>query len=203
MLEKQIQQGFPMQHPFTSHQSQSALFPNYTAPEDFKRGDSMLRSSVKILEPHTPAQVEDNIVINKTHGTPWRRELKMLSLPTQRKGVWYVDEQYAHVPKPNDNKQQFYPYPPSVLAPNTKLRPEDRSIDVRVANVLRNKEKQIMQTTNKIDYYKDGLGTHAPLNSDDVYEKKTKYELTGSIKDSMVISVIFFFIKYLKLNLLF
>ena len=97
MLEKQIQHPFPMQHPFTSHMSNSALFPNYTAPEDSKRGEQALRSTVHILDPQTPAQAEENIVVEKTHGFPWRHEIKTLTLPTQKKGVWYPDEHYYHV----------------------------------------------------------------------------------------------------------
>lgn len=108
MLEKQIKQPFPMQHPFTSHMSQSALFPNYTAPEDSKRGENMLRSTTNIMDPQTPAQIEDSIVVEKTHGTPWRHEIKTLNLPTQRRGVWFNDDQYYHVRplrKIRNNKQ--------------------------------------------------------------------------------------------------
>ena len=70
--------------------------------------------------------------------------------------------------------------------PNTKLRPEERSIDARTANVLRNKEKQLMITSNQMEYHKDGLGTHAPLNSDDLIEKKQKFDLTGQVNEKMV-----------------
>ena len=60
------------------------------------------------------------------------------------------------------------------------------SIDARTANVLRNKEKQLMMSSNQIDYYKDGLGTHAPLSSDNLLEKKKKYDSTGQVNDKMV-----------------
>ncbi len=72
------------------------------------------------------------------------------------------------------------------MVPNPKLRPDDRSIDLITANVLRNKERQLMQSTNQADYYKDGLGTQAPLNSDDLIEKKIRYESTGQINETMV-----------------
>lgn len=87
-----------MQHPFTSHMSNSALFPSFTAPEDAKQGETALRSSVNILDPKSPAQVENAVVEEKTHGFPWRHEIKTLNLPTQRRGVWFPDEQYFHVP---------------------------------------------------------------------------------------------------------
>jgi len=175
--------------------SNSALFPNFTAPEDSKKGEAMLRSSSHIFDTQTPAQVEDTIVVDKNHGTPWRHEIKYLNLPTQKRGLWYNDEHLYHVPKPNES-QQFYPYPPTVLVPNPKLRAEERSIDLRTANTLRNKEKQLMMTSNQIDYFKDGLGTHAPLNSDDVIEKKANYEATGSINDSMVSCILFYLLLF-------
>ncbi len=89
------------------------------------------------------------------------------------------------VPKPDG--QQYYPYPTSILVPNPKLRgSEERLIDQRTANVLRNKEKQLMQTTQQADYFKDGLGSQAPLNSDDIIEKKVKFDSTGQINENMV-----------------
>lgn len=66
------------------------------------------------------------------------------------------------------------------------MRTEERSIDARTTNVLRNKEKQLMMTSNQMEYYKDGLGTHAPLSSDDLLEKKLKYDSTGHVNDTMV-----------------
>lgn len=43
-----------------------------------------------------------------------------------------------------------------------------------------------MMSSNQIDYYKDGLGTHAPLSSDNLLEKKKKYDSTGQVNDKMV-----------------
>ena len=51
--------------------------------------------------------------------------------------------------------------------------------------MLRNKEKQLSQSTQRLDYYADGLGTRAPLSSDDLLEKKVRFEQTGHIKDEM------------------
>ena len=97
MLDKQIRQGFPMQHPYTSHMSYQALFPNYIAPEDAKRGEVMLKCNSMIHDVQTPAKVDDTIVVKKTHGFPWRHEIQKLQLPTQRRGTWYEDKQYYHV----------------------------------------------------------------------------------------------------------
>lgn len=43
-----------------------------------------------------------------------------------------------------------------------------------------------MQSSHQADYYKDGLGSQAPLNSDDLLEKKAKFEQTGEINENMV-----------------
>ncbi len=97
MLEKQIRQPFPMQHPFTSHMSYNALFPSYIAPEDAKRGEAMLKSISNIYDVQTPSNVDNTVVVKKTKGFPWRQEIQQLQLPTQRRGVWFEDKQYYHV----------------------------------------------------------------------------------------------------------
>jgi hypothetical protein len=184
MLEKQIQKPFPMQHPYTSQMSYNALFPSFTAPEDAKAGEVMLKCESMIYDVNTPSKVDDTVVIKKTHGFPYRQELQQLQLPTQRRGIWYEDKQYYHLPKPDD--QQLYLHPQSIHMPNPRLRPEERSIDIVTANTLRNKEKQLRQSTHQADFYKDGLGSQAPLNSDDLDEKKNKFEQTGQINETMV-----------------
>ena len=69
--------------------------------------------------------------------------------------------------------------------PNPRLRVPNHTLDARTANVLRNKEKQLLQTTQRTDYYADGQGTRAPLNSDDLLEKKEKYEKTHQLTEGM------------------
>lgn len=97
MLEKQIKQPFPMQHPFTSHMSYNALFPSYIAPEDPKRGEIQLKCDSMIYDVQTGSRVDDTIINKKTHGFPYRLETQQLQLPTQRRGEWYEDKQYYHV----------------------------------------------------------------------------------------------------------
>lgn len=52
--------------------------------------------------------------------------------------------------------------------------------------MLRNKERELLQTTQQVDYYKDGLGTRAPLNSDNLDEKNLKLEKTGIVDETLV-----------------
>ena len=99
MLEKQIQQPFPMDHPWTSHIAYTAMFPSYTAPEDTKRGEQALKNPGHIIDVQTPAHIDSNLVVGKTFGNPWRHEVKFANLPTQRKGVWFPDQQLYHVIK--------------------------------------------------------------------------------------------------------
>lgn len=85
-------------------------------------------------------------------------------------------------PKPSQS-QTFYPYPPNLLTPNRRLRSLEQQIDARTANILANKERELMQTTSNIDYYADGLGTRAPLNSDDLDEKYARILATSQVVD--------------------
>ena len=93
---------------------------------------------------------------------------------------------FPQVPKPED--QRFYSHPQSIHMPNPRLRSEERSIDLITTNVLRNKERQLMQSTQQADFYRDGLGSQAPINSDDLLEKKARFEQTGEINENMVTS---------------
>lgn len=96
LLEKKILKKFPMEHPFTSQISLKAVFPNFTAPEDTKRGDLALNYKNSINK-QTPAQVPKTIVNQKNSGKAWRHEVQNLQLPTQQPGVWYYDNELYHV----------------------------------------------------------------------------------------------------------
>ena len=96
LLEKKILKKFPMEHPFTSQISYKALLPNFTAPEDAKRGDAAINSK-SILQKQTPAQVPPTIVNQKNSGKAWRHEIQYPALPTQQAGVWYYDKELYHV----------------------------------------------------------------------------------------------------------
>lgn len=96
LLNKKILKKFPMEHPLTSQISYKALLPNFTAPEDAKRGDAAINSK-SILQKQTPAQVPPTIVNQKNSGKAWRHEIQYPALPTQQAGVWYYDQELYHV----------------------------------------------------------------------------------------------------------
>jgi hypothetical protein len=58
-------------------------------------------------------------------------------------------------------------------------------VNPETAKTILNKQKQLIQSTNRIDYYKDGFGTRAPLNSSDFEEKNGKFEPVKYIDDEM------------------
>ena len=91
--------------------------------------------------------------------------------------------------------QNYYPAPPSLLVANPKLRQTSLQIDANTADILANKERELMQTSNRIDYYKDGLGTRAPLNSDNYNEKQIKLDQTSKIDEEMVCCFVYIFIR--------
>lgn len=81
-----------------------------------------------------------------------------------------------------------------MLAPNRNIRAPEERLDARTANVLANKERELMQSANQIEYFADGLGTRAPLNSDDLAEKVARFVSTSQVvQDKMVC---FFIIKH-------
>ena len=86
---------FPMQHPFYSQISNKAVFPDYIAPEDTKRGEKLICSNTKSITAETKAAPEPMIVISKQAGFPYRHELRLEQMPSQKQGAWWIDnEQY-------------------------------------------------------------------------------------------------------------
>ena len=65
--------------------------------------------------------------------------------------AWWLDEALYQNPKPDNH--QIYPAPTSILNPNPKLRSLKNSLDPNSWNILKNKERELMQTTNQIDFY--------------------------------------------------
>ena len=84
-----------MQHPLYSQISNKAVFPDYIAPEDTKRGENIIRSTTKSITVETKAAPEPMIVLSKQGGFPYRHELRIEQLPSQKAGAWWIDnEQY-------------------------------------------------------------------------------------------------------------
>jgi hypothetical protein len=89
MNEKQVDRPFPMEHPLTSMISRNVVFPNYSAPEDPRLGENGLLSTTEIKSVEAKAHPDPVIVVSKSYGHPWRHEIRQVSLPSQKPGVWW------------------------------------------------------------------------------------------------------------------
>ncbi|XP_069504305.1 sperm-associated microtubule inner protein 4 isoform X2 [Ambystoma mexicanum] len=178
MTMKQIYQRFPAEHPYQSHISKFAMFPNYTSPDDLDTG--VRARSAPPLHPHTPASGHEAIVLRKTAGNPFRHEVLKIHLESMKKALnWPGQHGYFHIPKfSSGNEQRYYPMPPKMMAPNMTLRPWDDTISQRSANLLRNVEKSQWITTYKQSF--TGRGPMNPLHLDDFHAKLIG-KLTGTV----------------------
>ncbi|RXM27615.1 hypothetical protein EOD39_2917 [Acipenser ruthenus] len=66
-LEKQIRLRFPAEHPYQSHISRFAVFPNFKSPDDPDTG--VRARNIQPIQPFTPAKAPDVIVLSKTRGS--------------------------------------------------------------------------------------------------------------------------------------
>jgi hypothetical protein len=85
-----------MTHPLTSQISYKRVFPNFTTPEDPRKGDAALSENLTYND-YTPAQVDNTIVVKKISGNPYRHEIRYQTLPNQPNGLLYNDNEYYHV----------------------------------------------------------------------------------------------------------
>lgn len=66
------------------------------------------------------------------------------------------------------------------------MRDSEQTLDKSTANILRNKDREFHKTTHQRDYYKDGLGSSAPFNSDNTALNINGYNLVSANKDQVV-----------------
>jgi len=86
--------------------------------------------------------------------------------------------------KAHNGRQDFYPIPPKIVAPNLQNRSGDMRVNLRTANALRNVERDQWQTT--YDRQHTGLGPANPNKLDNLQEKTTFYNTHGIADDSIV-----------------
>ena len=86
--------------------------------------------------------------------------------------------------KVHDGRQQFYPIPPKIVAPNLQSREGDMRVSLRTANALRNVERDQWQTT--YDRNHTGLGPANPNKLDNLQEKALFYDTHGITDDAIV-----------------
>nr|XP_039267789.1 uncharacterized protein LOC120342865 [Styela clava] len=175
MNENQIDLPFPAESPYYSHTSRFALIPNFSSPDDPAAGDpSRTMSPLHANASANPYQV---MIINKTKGSPYRRELQEYPFESDKKALTWNGERdfYQLMKSPSGGKQPYYPSPPKVVHPNLRLRDENQRIELRTANSLRNVERDQWKTVYQYNY--TGYGESNAMHLDD-YHKKAVAEIT-------------------------
>ncbi|XP_041102708.1 uncharacterized protein C7orf31 [Polyodon spathula] len=98
--EKQIHLQFPAEHPYQSHISRFAVFPNFKSPDDPDTG--VRARNMQPIQPFTPAKAPDVIVLSKTRGTlcgPYRHEIVEIPSASNKKGlIWPGQYGYYDLP---------------------------------------------------------------------------------------------------------
>uniref|UniRef100_A0A3B1J972 Sperm microtubule inner protein 4 n=1 Tax=Astyanax mexicanus TaxID=7994 RepID=A0A3B1J972_ASTMX len=147
-LEKTIKVSIQREHPYQSHISRCAMFPNYRSPDDPNTG---VRASNKLpLNPLLPASAPQVTVLSKTKGGPYRHELLDVPMETRRTGtVWPGQNGFKNV---SNIKKEFYPKTPKTLCPNLTLRDWKTTLSERTANMLRNVEKSQWLTSYQLHF---------------------------------------------------
>lgn len=177
-----INKTFPADHPYSSHIPRTALFPKFDSSEDPKRG--VAARYEKPISNEMPATAADVQIIHKTKGFGDRREIVAHPHASEKRGLEWVGEKgFNQLVKAHDGRQEFYPIPPKIVAPNLQKRGPEMSVMERSANVLRNIERDQWQTT--YDRSHTGLGPANPNKLDNLSEKTSFYDTYGITDDNL------------------
>ncbi|XP_013226254.3 sperm-associated microtubule inner protein 4 [Columba livia] len=173
---------FPSSHPFQTHISRYAVFPNFRSPED--RDTGVYASSHQPFHPNIPTKPFDVVVLGKTRGNAYRHEVVSIPSDSQKKAVcWPGQHGYFQLPKFAKEKSQiYYPKPPKTVAPNSTVNELEHNFSARTTNMLRNTERALGITTYHRDF--TGRGPMNPLILDNYYLKEVG-RLTGEVGDDV------------------
>ncbi|KFV82106.1 Uncharacterized protein C7orf31, partial [Struthio camelus australis] len=188
---------FPTSHPYQTHISRYAMFPNFRSPED--RYTGVEASHHQPFHPNIPTKAFDVIVLRKTKGNPYRHEVVSIPSDSQKEAVrWPGQHTYFHVcmglrftyfffilqlPKSAEQTgQMYYPNPPKTVAPNSTFKDLEHNLSPRTTNMLRNSERAQWITTYSRDF--TGRGPMNPLNLDD-YAMKVMDRLTQELGEDV------------------
>uniref|UniRef100_A0A8B9PS64 Chromosome 7 open reading frame 31 n=1 Tax=Apteryx owenii TaxID=8824 RepID=A0A8B9PS64_APTOW len=160
---------FPTSHPYQTHISRYAMFPNFRSPED--RYTAVEASHHQPFHPNMPTKAFDVVVLRKTKGNLYRHKVVSIPSDSQKEAVhWLGQHTYFHLPKFAEQKGQiYYPNPPKIVAPNSTFKDLKHNLSPRTMNMLQNSERAQWITTYSRDF--TGRGPMNPLNLDD-YDMK-------------------------------
>ncbi|XP_019364152.1 PREDICTED: uncharacterized protein C7orf31 homolog isoform X2 [Gavialis gangeticus] len=173
---------FPVTHPYQTHISRYAMFPNFKSPEDKDVG--VEASSHQPFHPNIPTKPYDVIIFRKAKGNPYRHEIIRIPYDSQKEALqWPGQHTYVHLPKfVEGSGQRYYPKPPKTVAPNTTFKPLVPNLSARTTNMLRNLERSHWITSYHHDF--TGRGPMQPLVLDD-YDVKLIGRITGELGEDV------------------
>ncbi|CAM4594605.1 sperm-associated microtubule inner protein 4 [Lepidochelys kempii] len=179
---EQLSLPFPVTHPYQTHISRYATFPNFKSPEDQDTG--IQASNHRPFHANVPTKAYDVIVLRKTKGNPYRHEVINIPSDSQKEALhWPGQHAYFHFPKFVEGSSQiYYPKPPKTVAPNATCNPLEPNLSSRTTNMLRNVERAQWITTYNHDF--TGRGPMNPLVLDD-YNMKLIGRVTGELGEDV------------------
>ncbi|KAH3868326.1 hypothetical protein DPMN_031469 [Dreissena polymorpha] len=177
-----INKSFPAEHPYSSHMPRTALFPRFDSEMDPKRG--VAARGEKPISHEMPAKAYDVQIVHKTKGFGDRREIQSLPKNSEKDALeWNGEFGFNQLVKAHNGRQDFYPIPPKVVAPNLQSRGPEMKVGMRTATAMRNVERDQWQTT--YDRQHTGLGPANPNKLDNFDDKTNFYHTTGITDDNI------------------
>uniref|UniRef100_A0A669P852 Chromosome 7 open reading frame 31 n=1 Tax=Phasianus colchicus TaxID=9054 RepID=A0A669P852_PHACC len=177
-LAKPLSLPFPTSHPYQTHISRYAMFPDFRSPEDRDTGTDA--SSCQPFHSNIPCKAFDMVVLRKTRGNPYRHEVVGTPFDSLKEALC-CSRQHAclQLPKFSEEKDQiYYPNPSKIVAPNSTFRELEHKVSSRTSNILQNLERAQWITTYNRNF--TGRGPMNPLILDDYYMKAVG-RLTGEL----------------------
>ncbi|XP_010281923.1 PREDICTED: uncharacterized protein C7orf31 homolog, partial [Phaethon lepturus] len=157
-LAKPLCLPFPTSHPYQTHISRYAMFPNFKSPED--RDTGIDASSHQPFHPNIPTKAFDMVVLRKTRGNPYRHEAVSIPSASQKAALhWPGQHTYFQLPK-------FL----------------EHNLSPRTTNMLQNTERALGITTYSRDF--TGRGPMNPHILDNYYMKAVG-RLTGQLGEDV------------------
>uniref|UniRef100_A0A803XRC9 Sperm microtubule inner protein 4 n=1 Tax=Meleagris gallopavo TaxID=9103 RepID=A0A803XRC9_MELGA len=185
-LAKPLSLPFPTSHPYQTHISKYAMFPDFRSPEDRDTGTDA--SSCQSFHSNISCKAFDMVVLRNTRayyirtltGNPYRHEVVSIPFDSLKEALC-CSRQHAclQLPKFSEEKDQiYYPNPSKIVAPNSTFRELEHKVSSRTSNILQNIERAQWITTYNRNF--TGRGPMNPLILDDYYMKAVG-RLTGEL----------------------
>ncbi|KGL81249.1 Uncharacterized protein C7orf31, partial [Tinamus guttatus] len=183
-LAKPLCLPFPTSHPYQTHISRYAMFPNFRSPEDPYTG--VEASQHRPLHPNIPAKAFDVVVLGKTKGNPYRHEVVSIPSDSQKEAVhWPGQHTYFHVCSLY-GRANATPFVVILIKPDCisftggSFTHQRHNLSPRTTNMLRNSERAQWITTYSRDF--TGRGPMNPFNLDD-YDMKALDRLMHELEN--------------------